>query len=205
MSKRKRKNRRRLEPFEKVDIAVARATALDDKRMPGKAVKAFANLGDQPPLVLLSAGVIAAGAVRKDERLARTGLRMLAAHSLAVAAKIIGKGVIDRTRPDDAIEEGHYKLEEGDSRDDDLRSMPSGHSAGVTAVALAAARDYPRVAGPAAAGAGAIMLALLPSRKHFLSDVVVGSSLGVVAGVISRLLIPSQDQLDLSRANARGA
>lgn len=196
MSKRKTKSPKKLEPFEKVDIAVARAAALDDEKLAGKLVAGFANLGDQPPLVLLSTGVVAVGAYRRDERLARTGLRMLAAHSLAVAAKLLGKGAIDRTRPDDALEKGHYKLEEGDSKDGELRSMPSGHSAGVTAVAMAATLDYPRFAVPAAAGAGALMMALLPSQKHFLSDVAVGAALGVAAGAISRLLIPSQDLLE---------
>lgn len=195
MSKGKSQTKQRLKPFEKVDLAIAHAAALDDEEMPGKAVAGFAELGDQPPLVLLSVAVIAAGVVRKDERLARSGLRMLAAHSLSVAAKLIGKGVVDRTRPDDAVENGRYKLEEGDSKDGQLRSMPSGHSAGSVAVAMAAGVDYPKLLLPAAAGAGAIMLAQLPSRNHFLSDVVAGAALGVLAGGLSRLLIPSQDSI----------
>ena len=195
MSRRKSNSSKDLETFEKVDLAVAHAAALDDEKLPGKAISRFAELGDQPPLVFLSAGVIAAGLIRRDERLARAGLRMLAAHSLAVAAKLLGKGAIDRTRPEDAVENGRYKLEEGDSKDGDLRSMPSGHSTGVTAVAIAITADYPRLAIPAALGAGAIMAAQLPSRNHFLSDVAVGAALGVVAGGASRLLIPAQERI----------
>ena len=187
--------RRRLTRIEKVDLAVARKLALDEDGRPGKALAAFAELGDQPPLALLSLGVAAVGALRRDARLARTGLRMLAAHSLTTMAKRLGKGTIDRTRPEEALENGRYRLEEGDSDDGELRSMPSGHSAGVTAVAIAASRDYPGLAAPAAGLGGAIMLAQLPSKNHFLSDVVAGAAIGVLAAFIADALIPRLEEI----------
>ena len=193
MSKRKSARRRPLTPVEQFDLKVARAVALDKRKAPGKQVARFAELGDQPPLVLLSLSVTAFGALRRDERLARTGLRMLAAHALTTIGKLFGKGVVNRTRPAETLREGRYRMEEGASKDGQLRSMPSGHSAGVTALAVALAPDYPRHTVPTAAAAGAVMLAQLPSKNHFLSDVVAGAAIGLMAGGIARWLIPPQD------------
>lgn len=192
MSTPTKNSKRPLTRMEKLDLSVARRSALDPDRLPGRLVSRFAEIGDQPPLALLSLGVAAAGAIRRDERLARTGLRMLAALSLSAMAKTLGKGTIDRTRPEEMLENGNYKLEEGDSRDGDLRSMPSGHSAGVTSVALAAIQDYPDRLAPAAIVAGAVMAAQLPSRNHFLTDIAAGAALGLVAGGLARLLVPPQ-------------
>lgn len=192
---RKPRSKRRLTPIEEVDLFVARTVALDKRGKPAKGLAAFAELGDQPPLVLLSLGVAATGAVTRNEKLARTGLRMLAAHSLTTVAKLIGKGLIDRTRPEDALRNGRYRLQEGDSHEGRLRSMPSGHSAGVTAAVLAATHDYPEVAGPAAATGGAIMLAQLPAKNHFLSDVAAGAAIGLASAWIAQKLIPAFDEI----------
>lgn len=203
MSSRKPRASRRLTPVEKVDLAVAGKLALDKRGRVGKAVAHFAELGDQPPLVLLSAGVAFGGLLRKDEMLARTGLRMLAAHALTTMAKRLGKGTIDRTRPGEALRNGHYRLEEGDSDEGRLRSMPSGHSAGVTAVMLAGTRDYPQLTLPAVAAGGAVMMAQLPSKNHFLSDVLAGAFIGLLSATIARELIPSYDELRPEPAQPR--
>ena len=195
MSKRQSVKHRKLTPVERLDLKVARTVALDQRKAPGKHLSRFAELGDQPPLVLLSMGVAAFGALRRDERLARMGLRMLAAHALTSIGKLVGKGVVDRTRPAEALGKGRYRLEEGGSKQGRLRSMPSGHSGGVTALAVALAPDYPRLAVPAAAAAGAVMLAQLPSKNHFLSDVAAGAAIGLLAGGIARWLIPPQDEI----------
>jgi membrane-associated phospholipid phosphatase len=156
-------------------------------------VRRFAEIGDQPPLVAVSLGVIAAGLVGGHDRLRRTGLRMLTAHSLSTIAKLAGKGTIDRTRPG-ALNEKAYRLEKGDSRDGRLRSMPSGHSAGIVAISGAIAIDYPRTVMPLAIASAAVGAAQLPSRNHYLSDVVVGAGIGLVVAGLARLLIPPLDR-----------
>lgn len=200
MSKRKPRSARSLTPVEEVDVKVASAVALDRRRKPAKLIARFAELGDQPPLILLSVGVAAVGALRRNERLARTGLRMLAAHSLATMTKRLGKGLIDRTRPDNALRKGRYRLAQGDSDEGRLRSMPSGHSAGSTALAIAATSDYPRVTGLVSAGTGAVMLAQLPSKNHFLSDVVAGAGIGTLAALVAQLLVPPFEKVRPERS-----
>src|SRR5215203_2867038 len=111
MAKHRKNSNRRLTTVEQIDLSVTQRTALDPDRRPGKLVSRFAEIGDQPPLAYLAIGVAAIGAVRRDERLVRTGLRMLAALSLATMAKTVGKGTIDRTRPEEMLENGNYRLQ----------------------------------------------------------------------------------------------
>ena len=65
---------------------------------------------------------------------------------------------------------GRYRFEQGGSRAKRLSSMPSGHSAGLAAVARAAGRDYPNAAVPAAGAAATVIAAQLPAKNHFVSD-----------------------------------
>jgi membrane-associated phospholipid phosphatase len=181
MSSARPKAKRPLNPVERIDLAVSDVAAIDGRTLAGKRVGAFAQLGDQPPLRLLCAVTIAAGAVRRDPKLMRTGLRMLAAHGVATGIKGFFKHRIDRTRPSDAMENKRYRLDRGDSHQSRLSSMPSGHSAGIAAVASAIAREYPAAAPVAGAGATAIVVAQLPAKNHFLSDVVVGTAIGLAS------------------------
>ena len=189
MKKAKSPAKRALRKVEKVDLKVSRKVSISKERAVGRWTRRFAEFGDQPPLVALSLGVIAAGLAGGHDRLRRTGFRMLTAHSLSTIAKLAGKGSIDRTRPG-ALNEKAYRLEKGHSRDGRLRSMPSGHSAGIVAVAGAVASDYPRALVPVAAASFAVGAAQLPSRNHFLSDVVVGAGIGLVVAGLARWLVP---------------
>ena len=181
--------KRALRKVEKVDLKVSRKVSVGKERAVGRWTRRFAEIGDQPPLVAVSLGVIAAGLAGGHDRLRRTGFRMLTAHSLSTIAKLAGKGSIDRTRPG-ALNEKAYRLEKGDSRDGRLRSMPSGHSAGIVAVAGAIAADYPQALIPAAAASVAVGAAQVPSRNHYLSDVIVGAGIGLAVAGLARLLIP---------------
>lgn len=137
--------------------------------------------------------MIAAGLAGGHRKLARTGLRMALAHSLATMGKAFVKDSVDRTRPGAALNHV-YRMGKGDSRAHDLQSMPSGHSAGVVAVAGAALADFPGTAGPVVAASTTVLAAQLPSRNHFLSDVAAGSAIGLVAaGIACWLLPPDRD------------
>ena len=181
--------KRALKKVERTDLTVTRKVSLSKRRPSGRWIRRFAEVGDQPPLVAVSLGVIAAGLVGGHDRLRRTGFRMLTAHSLSTIAKLAGKGNVDRTRPG-ALNEKAYRLEKGDSSDGRLRSMPSGHSAGIVAIAGAITPDYPRALVPLAVASVAVGAAQLPSRNHFLSDVLVGAGIGIAVAGLARLLIP---------------
>lgn len=185
MSSARPKTNRQLHRVERADLAVAKAAAIDGRTTAARRIARVAELGDQPPLRLLCGLTIGVALLRSNPKLLRTGLRMLAAHSVATAAKDFVKRRIDRTRPGEAMRNGQYCLDVGKGRRKPLTSMPSGHSAGVAAVALAVAREYPMAAAPVAgAVAASIMGAQLPAKNHYLSDLVVGAAIGLAAETV---------------------
>ena len=142
----------------------------------------FASLGDQPPLRTLCAATIAAGLAGGDRRLARAGLRMLIAHTLATLAKDFVKRRVDRTRPRSKGGQGKDHVPRPGRRTaKEHTSFPSGHSAGAAAVARAFARDYPEYATPAHAAAGALAFAQIPRCAHYPTDVGAGLAIGIAA------------------------
>lgn len=150
-----------------------------------EALGRFASLGDQPPLRTLCAATIAAGLARGDRRLARAGLRMLAAHTLATFAKDFVKRRVDRTRPRSKAERSKDHVPRPGRRTaKEETSFPSGHSAGAAAVARAFARDYPEYAAPAYAAAGALALAQIPRCAHYPTDVGAGLAIGLAAEAV---------------------
>jgi membrane-associated phospholipid phosphatase len=147
-----------------------------------EALGRFASLGDQPPLRTLCAATIAAGLAGGDRRLARAGLRMLLAHTLATLAKDFVKARVDRTRPRSRGGRGKDHVPKPGRRTaKEETSFPSGHSAGAAAVGRAFARDYPEHAAPAYAAAGALALAQIPRCAHYPTDVCAGLAIGFAA------------------------
>ncbi len=150
-----------------------------------EALGRFASLGDQPPLRTLCAALIAAGVAGGDRRLARAGVRMLVAHTLATLAKDFVKERVDRTRPRSKGVKGKDHVPKP-GRDDSKEetSFPSGHSAGAAAVAWAFARDYPEYAGAAYAAGSALALAQIPRCAHYPTDVGAGLAIGIAADAL---------------------
>ena len=176
-----KKQGRKLSKAEKADIEVARKAAVDADGLAGRVLAGLRGVGDQPPMTAASVTVLLSGLAFRDRRMARTGLRMLAALGLATLVKSAVKNNVDRSRPGEVMGEGAYRLKPGSSKAKALRSMPSGHSAGAAAVFAAAAREYPRAGVPLMGAAGAIATAQLPTRSHFLSDVAAGFAIGLAA------------------------
>jgi membrane-associated phospholipid phosphatase len=170
------------------DAAVADAARPLDEKPFMAVVDRIAGLGDQPPMRLLCGAVIVGGILGRDARLARAGVRMLAAHTLATLAKDFVKKRVDRTRPRSMGERGKdHRPSPGRNESKEETSFPSGHSAGAAAVACAFARDYPGLAAPAY-GAGALLaLAQIPRCAHYPTDVGAGLAIGVAAEAATSL------------------
>jgi len=164
------------------DTAVA-AKMRRQRRSPlVQALDFVADLGDQPQMRILCGSVIAVGLIGGDRRLAKTGLRMLAAHTLATIVKDVVKKRVDRTRPRSASKPGKdAKPRPGRHTAKEETSFPSGHSAGAAAVARAFARDYPEHALPAYGAAAVLALAQIPRCAHYPTDVGAGLAIGVAA------------------------
>jgi membrane-associated phospholipid phosphatase len=167
------------------DAAAAEAALPYQGSAAMEALGHFASLGDQPPLRTLCAAVIAAGVAGGNGRLARAGVRMLVAHTLATLAKDYVKERVDRTRPRSKGDEGKDHVPKpGRNTSKEETSFPSGHSAGAAAVARAFARDYPEYSAFAYAAGGALALAQIPRCAHYPTDVAAGLAIGVAAEAI---------------------
>jgi membrane-associated phospholipid phosphatase len=168
-------------PLEEADAAVADVLLPLAEHGLVRAIGAASDLTDQEPLYAASAAIIATGVIAPDDRTFRAGTRMLASHLLATALRGIVKHMVDRTRPTAAAERGEYELSEGERFESDFNSFPSGHSAGAVAVARALGRHYPGShhlwLGLAAAASSAQVL----RSKHYITDVVAGAAIGLIA------------------------
>lgn len=171
---------RSLSAAEKVDLKVADAAAAEAGSAADELL-CFGELGDQPPMAAASGMMIACGIAFRDRRMARTGVRMMAALGLATLIKSAVKNNIDRTRPNVVMETNSYRLHVGRSEEGPMRSLPSGHSAGAAAVFRAAAREYPAARVPLMGGGATIAVAQLPSRHHFLTDIAAGFAIGLLS------------------------
>lgn len=165
-----------------LDAKAAKAARRHEHSPAVRALEYVADLGDQPQLRVLCGAVIAVGLIGGDRRLARTGWRMLAAHTVATLAKDFVKHRVDRTRPRSAGKPGKdHRPRAGRKTAKEETSFPSGHSAGALAVARAIARDYPEHALPAYAGAAILALAQIPRCAHYPTDVGAGLAIGAAA------------------------
>jgi len=181
----------RIAPAAVEDIDAALAAKVEPFRE-SAAVQAIAfasKVGDQPPMRVLCGATIAIGLVTGQPRLARAGLRMIAAHTLATAAKNFMKRRIDRTRPDARAAADDHRLRPGTRAAHEETSFPSGHSAGAVAVGAAFAREFPGYRIGALCSAGAVALAQVPRGSHYLSDVAAGSAIGAASeAALDRLI-----------------
>ncbi|HIG17873.1 MAG TPA: phosphatase PAP2 family protein [Candidatus Handelsmanbacteria bacterium] len=108
-----------------------------------------------------------------------SGVRALV---LANALVLPLKEIVGRERPDG----------------EDLRSFPSGHSANAFAIAtILARRSGSGLRVPIYAFAATVPVSRIHEERHFLSDVVVGATLGTIAGW-SVTTAPSNDERRLS-------
>jgi membrane-associated phospholipid phosphatase len=79
----------------------------------------------------------------------------------------------------------------GGSRDPELRSFPSGHTAGAVAMARAVARDYPDTASAAYLAAAVVGALQIPRRAHFAGDVLAGAAVGIAAEAMATWFRPA--------------
>jgi undecaprenyl-diphosphatase len=191
--------KRKAARLEKVDVAVADAARPWAGTKAVKTLALLSEVGDQPQMRILCGAVIAAGLAGGDRRLARAGVRMLAAHTLATFAKNFIKRRIDRTRPRSKDRKGgDHRIAPGGSHAKEETSFPSGHAAGAAAVARAFVRDYPEHAAAAYAAAGAVSLVQIPRCAHYPTDIGAGLALGAAA---EALVSAAFDRLDPTSGN----
>jgi membrane-associated phospholipid phosphatase len=129
--------------------------------------KPGATLGGLPVLLGSSASIYAWGRLKDEPRVSHVGMDLL--RSIAVAEGTVQtlKHITRRERPD------------GSGRN----SFPSGHAADTFAIATAIERHLGwRGAVPAYLFSSYVAASRLHENRHFLSDVVFGSAVGIICG-----------------------
>lgn len=179
-----------VQAVQRADIRLGHAAAEWRYHPVVRVLKRARDLADQPPLIALSLGTVAAGAVGSDRRLARTGARMLASHLVATAIKAVVKHRVDRARPGLFGGERDHQLTRGDRDEGPRNSFPSGHTAGAMAVSRAILREYPGARGPAYAAVVATGAVQLPTGAHFPLDVAAGAAIGLAAEALVARILP---------------
>jgi membrane-associated phospholipid phosphatase len=135
------------------------------------------DLRDAAPVIALTLGAFAAGALGRDES-TRTGTDMLEAVGLGTLSSFALKMAAGRVRPDATTEHAQWRGG-GDS-------FPSGHVTAAFAAAEVFAEHRPegewRWRFLAYSLASATAYGRLQSNMHWASDVVAGAALGIATG-----------------------
>jgi PAP2 superfamily len=141
--------------------------ALIDSAGAKRFFKAGAYLGELPTLMASAASVYAAGRIGDKPKVSHVGMDLI--QSLAISEGITQtlKYTTRRMRPDNTTR----------------NSFPSGHAADTFAFATALERHLGwRYAGPAYVLASYVAISRMPANRHWLSDAVFGSFVGIIAG-----------------------
>lgn len=138
---------------------------------PGSAWEGASNVGNAWGNGALAAGLagtlLLAGHATGDSTMFETGFQLARAFVYTGALVEGLKVMVDRTRPDG----GKY-------------SFPSGHAAIAATMVPILARGYGlKVGVPAGVLAGLTSIGRLEDRRHYLSDVIFGSALGLSVGL----------------------
>ena len=129
--------------------------------------KPGAVVGQFGTLIGTSTGIYAFGRIKDQPRVSHVGMDLI--QSLVVSAGMTQalKYTTRRERPDHSTK----------------NSFPSGHAANTFAFATALERHLGwRYYGPAYAIASYVAISRLPANRHWFSDAVFGSAVGIIAG-----------------------
>jgi membrane-associated phospholipid phosphatase len=132
-----------------------------------KFFKAGEVLGELPTLLGSASAVYAVGRLKDKPRISHVGMDLIQSLAMAEALTQTLKYTTRRERPD-----GSGK-----------NSFPSGHASDTFAFATALERHLGwKYAIPAYTFASYVAISRLPANRHWLSDAVFGSAVGIIAG-----------------------
>lgn len=171
-------------PLAAADVAIADAAVARREQPVVKAAGRLSGLADQLPLFAICGATLAVGLLVRDRRLARAGLRMLAAEAAATGIKTLMERGMERGRASQLVDRGQQ------GADPDQGSTPSGPAAGATAVANAVAKEFPALGPVVYTIATVVGAAEVPRSRHYPSDVLMGAAIGKFAGVVVDRLLP---------------
>ena len=178
-----------ISPLGRLDLAVARSLAPYRDTTAVRVMDALGKVADGKVVLPLCGLALPVALYGRNRRGVRAILHIAGSVAAAGALKNLLKWTIARSRPNLLLNRGTYAVAFG-RPSHDWNAMPSGHAAACGAVAGACAGLWPRHRAAAFTTAGALSLARLPPAKHYLSDVVVGFGLGILAATAIDSMFP---------------
>ena len=175
------------------DRAIAdrvRGSRLQDDAFTRGVMDGAGAFGD-PGTIVLSAGLWATGKLSGNRNWQLIGLRTVEAVVLAGSSAGVLKGISGRARPDEAPTlPRSFVMGRGVGDRSEFQSFPSGHATAAFAFAAAVNAEWARLApqrprwvAQALWGIATLSAASRVYRdRHWMSDVIVGSAIGVVGG-----------------------
>lgn len=160
-----------------IDRAVYAAIARQETPTLDRPLRQLSKAGNWSALWIVLSGVMATVGGRSGRRAAGHGLMAIGISSAGV--NLLAKRVSPRSRPnrDDFQHRSDRHVHMPDSS-----SFPSGHSASAFAFASAVGTELPWVALPLRGLATAVAYSRVHTGVHYPGDVVVGATIGTVAG-----------------------
>lgn len=128
--------------------------------------KIGANLGGGLAVAGLTVGVFSAGRIAQGDRFRSASYDLSQAVLVNGVYTTILKFAVQRERPDKS----------------DHRSFPSGHASNAFAMASTFAKHYKKLSIPLYGFATYVAVSRMAASKHYFSDIVAGSGLGLVIG-----------------------
>lgn len=150
-----------------------------------------ANVFGDPGVIILSSGLWVTGKIAGNRTQQLIGLRSLEAVVVTGAVTGALKGLSGRARPDEAPEMPRsFVAGRGIGDRSEFQSFPSGHATTAFAFAAAVNAEWARLAprrprwmAPTLWGVATLTAASrVYHNRHWMSDVIVGSAIGVVGG-----------------------
>lgn len=137
----------------------------------------YRAMGDGAAMALVSGGTLLAGWATGDEKLTRTGERLVATFALAAGAVHVTKFVFGRSRPSDG--EGALSFNPGTPGS----SFYSGHATMAFAMATALSEEIDHTAATVILYSAASLAGYsrMHDNQHWLSDVVAGAVMGIAS------------------------
>lgn len=185
--------------FLPVDEASLKALLATETPLIHQLARSISYWGDFLTGSLILAGVVFLGGVMlKNHKLRQAALASLLAAALAGVATNCFRLTLGRPRPH-AVDEGIEHRLHGLKLGSKFHGFPSGHSATAMGSTTALAVIYPPAAIPVLILGSSVGYSRMMLNRHYPSDVIMGSCLGITAGFLLGCGVRRRFEIDVKK------
>lgn len=194
-------------PLDRPVARLARSEALQSSRVVHGTATVLSTIGEPNTVLALSAATYLGGQLGHDSHAASIGLHGVEAIVIGDVITGLVKRLAGRARPAVSPDDNYDFQFAGGFGDDDRSSLPSGHATASVAMAAVLSVESSRwwhhagwVAPTAYTTAGMIGVSRIYLDRHWLSDVLAGSGIGLASGLLVSHFSESHPRNGIDRA-----